>query len=745
MRTRWKRAFTLLEMLSLCVIVVLLAAGFVFALRSTSPKLPPRMAAEMMAEILQAAQARAKSEQVVVAIVFPTGGGQTSSFQSYYKLEGMENPEFILARDLSSEMEQTYWSTAYDPTFASLTLSEAEPNSLGLTFENWNPPYPEDHHLLFLPSGEVTSNGLPLYDDQYRLVVAQGVDARPGSVTGTAPVSWAASLRQLNARTLCSTVIVGRDGQVSVVDQLPDSSLTLVEEAPTPNVEDMPSKPERADALLTLAEPLEISPDPVELIDMLPDNADALVAENRHLKLGVRVTSNRGFPLSCVWTSSILEPGPYTGSEVGEFSSPSEQAMIWNPSQRRWESDWSWAPPPGSAGAVFELSCEVQDSQGHALDTSNGALVVRSSVSNDPFRLGIVSGRVTDTNPTGEWRGYLCRGDGTDFQEVSGVTDQATWVAVSPNGQYLALETNLPGTPAPPAPGGRSRLIITRRDGSGRIDIARPNPDLAGSDYYPTWSPGGQYVIFLRRPGNDASEIQVLRASLSDRVDGVITPQVVLDDPATGSWFTEPHVSPGALSNGNHRIVATYVRGPGNGADIYTAEISPQGSVVGPGQLVTDWGTRGCFYPYFHPINPDLIVFQSNRTSGPPVSLYLTNLASLPLSPTGMGHVGLVSGAFHSRGIAKFDRAGNIYFPDPAGHLYRSSPADGYEPVRRITGGVNGFFVTLAGDVYVNRTFSATNTEVILQKFGQADGSYDRLTNNNVYDSTYGAAKLLLP
>lgn len=738
---RSSNGFSLIEIMGVVVLLALLVSSFVYTQRKTVPKAPARAVAESLGQLLRSAQSTAKAEGTCVAVVFPTDGGQTQIYQSYYLLKGMKEPEMVIARNTGSESDGVYWTTAHDPTATGLTLDQPD-NSQGLSFERWSPPYPEDNHIIFLPTGEVTSNGLPLYNGQFRLVVAEGFVTTSGSPPGTAPVSWSASLAALESKPVCSTVSISTSGEISVHDQLPDSALPTLraEDIPTVTVAALPPYPNEPAPNIDIVGALELNPDPNENSDFLPDGSTALVPEGEHLQVTVRGTSNRGFPLFCSWESTVLDGGPNNVSEPGAFSSPNREPMKWNAEEEIWESSWSWAPPANSAGADYNLVCTIVDSEDHQFGGDQRAMAIRATVSSDPFRLGVVSDRVTDTNRAGERRAYLMRGDGTDLKEIGGTPERADWVAVSPNSQYLVREATI-GT-------NRTAMIITRRDGSARTRVT--GTPANGSDYFPQWSPGGNYVVFVRRQTASFRTAEIWRANLSDRVGDTIDPVRMLHDPITNHWFTEPSLSQTALPNGNFRMVATYAReGSGLGSDIMLYELTSQGVIVDQ-RFVTLWGT-GTSFPWFHPLDPNIVAFKSNRRQPgyPRQGFFQANLADNPLTgapypPNGTGHVARLSGRVRAFGIGKFDGVGNFHFQSTGRSLFRKVPGNP-DPELRVGGGLAGFHVNKVGDVFLNRDFGGGNIEILRLNADSGPNEWLRLTTNAGFDSVYTGVKLLLP
>lgn len=740
-----RRGFTLIEMVGVVMIMGILLAAFTFTLKSTSPSTPARVAAEALAEVLKAAQRKAIAQGTTTAVVFPTSGGTSAVFQSYYLLEGMKNPEFMIGRDMSSEQERVYWTTAHDPIFPGLTLTQPTANSLGLNLESWNPPYPTDHHLIFLPSGEVTSNGLPLYVDHFRIVVADGLVVSASTPSGTAPVTWAATLFGLDQRTPCATISIGLDGTIQVLDQFPGTAVALGEDLPEANIGALPTPPTEPTPSLQLSQPIEIDPDPLELQQMLLPGTDALVAEHRHLRLVSRATSNRGFPMFCQWTATLVTPSPYTGTSVGSFSSPSDGKMVWDGQTEEWVAEWSWAPPPGSANASFELTGEFRDSAGNLVTSTSVARVISVGVGGDPYLIGFVSERVTPTNPTGAKRPYLVRGDGTDVQSIDTIPESVTEVHISPNGQWLALVYEVPG--------GRPRrtaIAITKRDGTGRINVLPTGP--RSSDWYPVWAPGGQYIVFHSKARVPTPKIRLMVARFADRVGNstagfTITPQVLVDDPSPRRWYTEAIISPAPLPTGRHRMAALWSRERANGADIVFWELTPTGTLApGSRRLATDWGRATNFLPWFHPTNPDILSFGCNPPTpvGVPTGTIVADLGQLMAGtslPQDGNHVRSISAAAFPAFFSA--DTGAVHYYGPGRTVHRRTPSGVAE--LRLSSGSSGFLVSREGHIFANVPGAGGQDDLVVLRESDAADAVRRLTNNPVYDRLMTVVRLATP
>ena len=745
MRQRWlQKGFTLIEMVGIVMILGILLAAFTFTLGSATPNTPARVAAEALAEVLKSAQRRAVAEGVTTAVVFPTNGGTASVFQSYYLLQGMKHPEFVMGHDLSSEQERVYWTTAHDATFPGLTLTLPVENRLGVDLELWDPPFPTDHHLIFLPNGEACSNGLPVYGQEFRIVVADEMTVSPDSPSGSPPVGWSARLSKLERCSPCASVSIGLDGTISVHDQLPGGTIPLAEELPVPTVGELPSAPTEPVPELLLTGPIELSPDPEEVREMLIPGTDALIDERRHLRLRSRASSNRGFPMFSQWTATLIAPSPYTGSSVGAFSSPTDGKMTWDAQAEEWVSEWAWAPPPGSNGAAFELTGAFRDSEGNLVTSSSVVRVIKVGVSRDPNIIGFVSERRTIANPTGRRRPYLIRGNGTDVQSLASIPEEVTETHLSPDGQWLAFVYIPSGYPAD-----RTRVAISRLDGSGRINVRGSGP--AGADWYPVWAPGGQYIVFHRRLNAGGWDTQLLVARMADRAGSdasgfSITPRLLLDDPSTTRWYTEANISPTPLPNGRHRFAAIWFLDPHS--EIVIWEINSNGSLeTGTRVQVTDWGA-GQTMPVFHPANPNLISFGTNPPTPPGIDngCMVANLAAVVANPA------LASGATHVTRLsavpspAKFAAGtGEVFYLDDSGgsrSAFRRSFAPLGTPELRLTRGGDGFLVTREGHMYANVPGrGGENDLVILRDVDPADG-FLRVTSNAVYDRLMTTVRL---
>ena len=186
MRPHDSRGFSLIEvMASLTLISIVLG----LSLTSVKPggQGSPKAMAQVIADRLRAAQARARSEGFPVAIAFPSDGGTMATCQSFYQLEGFVFPRITESRRFDKENPGVYFGLVHWARPANPTVTPASTGD-GFVLDAWGPPT-EDPMFIFLPSGQVTSNGIAHSSGLYSIVVGRGFQASlstPDGDPGTA-------------------------------------------------------------------------------------------------------------------------------------------------------------------------------------------------------------------------------------------------------------------------------------------------------------------------------------------------------------------------------------------------------------------------------------------------------------------------------------------------------------------------------------------------------------------------------
>ncbi len=358
-----KQAYTLLETILTLALLGLLVGLAVMNATGTRSRANSKALATELSLVFQAARQQARAENTFVAVCFPSQNGTVPVTASYYLLEGHENPRVTRVRTFSQSYSAAifvgHWPT--DPASlrqpgSSFNLRETGPT----TVSDWLPSPPRDAMFVFTPSGSLITNDLPQLEGQYHLLVSDGLEFQaagppPGPVTATPGPGYF----QLRRATKPYTVSLSPNGSVSIVSGVRGGIPTLIGEASRPGVLALPPP---VTALGANQDPTVVE------VEFLPEpNAaftvglDALVDRESHLLIRTHCDDPDGEPLACEWTMRRD-----SGGDPGRFSVASGGVqMLWDGSERRWTSNWTWAPPlDGVAGERFTGELRVWDPRG---------------------------------------------------------------------------------------------------------------------------------------------------------------------------------------------------------------------------------------------------------------------------------------------------------------------------------------------------------------------------------------------
>lgn len=370
------RGFTLVEILVCLSLLALLASLSLLGLQGRNSRFSSRALAEILVEELRRARQSAITEQIPVAVGLPTANGTLPTSQSLYVATGQSMAHVSRILDFSgSHSGQVLFCGVLGPSDISFPLHPGGQRE-GFQPQNWlnNPnlssnPLTNDYCLIFTPDGAVTSNGLPLHQGAYHLMVASGLTfgatAAPPSQDGT--TSRLAYFEPLTAGSP-RYVEVTRAGVVHQVDHLVPA-LSQTEEpmpatAPARSVTPLP-------ALNPAAAAIHILPKPSLAI---PGVNVTMVAGQR-VTLAVNATEPGGHDLYLEWTaqrqSSNVSPSN------GTFSHNGPQRMRWDASQGVWTGQWDWeCPLDASPDDKFDFSCQLGDGTGQVVAGPTGPTIL---------------------------------------------------------------------------------------------------------------------------------------------------------------------------------------------------------------------------------------------------------------------------------------------------------------------------------------------------------------------------------
>lgn len=517
------KGMTLAEtMLVVGIASVVLVMG-VFQTQHSRARTGSRAEAEVVAEKIRSLRQLAVSSQTPVALVMPTSGGTQPFSQSFYVLTGATAPKETEILNLAGDFPETYavqsfW--ALDPTALtdpSHTNSVANP-ALGLQgadFDSaaWGLPQPSDYALIFLPSGAVTSNGLPQFDQNFHLVFCHSFLASAAA----APPGPATSLNYFEMTGAADpyTLTITPTGQVQVFNGILAAAASVTAQGSQPS--SLPQPPPRT--LGTNHQPVILGSDVV----VKPTYDPALLTGSAtwgcqlggHIVISFKANDEDGDALFCRWLPTT--GGTYSAT-AGQFST---SAVEWQPMRFRegsWQAECCWRPPDtATGGQIFDLDCEVSDRRGPSVHLSGGVITWMRPQVRDSATIWCMDATSF----------YKVTGDGVIVKEVPLPTALGGICigSVSRNGQHLAasywgynlIQWNADGSNPTLLPhisagnqecdpdislGGQMcywanfTTWVSNFDGSNPHQVTFPGP--SEQDHAALWSADGTRITFVR-------------------------------------------------------------------------------------------------------------------------------------------------------------------------------------------------------------------------------------------------------
>lgn len=361
------RGLTLIEvMVSVAVVGIILYLALSGLNLSPTTGQSQGLAMELRG-IFSRARAKAVASGQPVGIIFPTTNGDTPIVQECAIFSGSDRAQLeryqvfrgnypgvgIFVGEWAVPAGQQFLAAAPPPGGETSRLSVA----------SWMPPSLVQHDsLVFLPSGEVLSNGQRLLEGEFPIVVGRQLSASAGN-----PAT-------LTAANDAHTVLLSSDSTVrvrpGVVGGLVPSggnnqdSWTLANLAPTAST----------NANDPVLESVEVSPAPIDPVFAAASGAETVIEAGGMVTLKVTATDVDGGPLYCVWTATD-----------GDFSHQTETPMLFSPEENSWVSTWQWRAPEGvPEDSLFTLDVAVRDQTRTA--------TVNAGVVPDPTILVVSSG-----------------------------------------------------------------------------------------------------------------------------------------------------------------------------------------------------------------------------------------------------------------------------------------------------------------------------------------------------------------
>jgi len=445
-----KRAFSLIEVIVVLGIMATLLAVTGLTLMGRVQQSGARGLAYAVASELRAARSEAQRTGALTALCFPTDGRKTPVSRSFLFREGSEagvaGKMRVFDKDHNAGIFIGNWPTA-------VTDSAPAPPA------DWLASSADNYVVFFRPDGTSFTNGLPLVDNRFPLVVASEMRTMPGP-----------SFFNLTAATDPYTVWVERSGGVTVEErrvpgpQLPRGGALICAAVPTisekrdnapeiKNIQFLPSSNPALDKVGLAQTYIEIHPEQ-KIGEDLEYGLATLVFE---------AEDDDGGPLfyRTVSTASSGPEGRFTLAE-------NEGAMTYV--NGKWRASVSWRPPPGApTDTEYEFEIEVRDRDGHKATATSGAGLLPSLVSLAPSRVALEAA---------DDKVYVGNVDGGDLVRITPVGTNDHDPFFSPDGTKLYTFT---------FEAGQVILNLQNSDGTGR-KVIKDVPGTKGSIRFdPLW------------------------------------------------------------------------------------------------------------------------------------------------------------------------------------------------------------------------------------------------------------------
>ncbi len=468
-----RQGFTFAEVAVVVVLTgILLGLGLYGVAGSRSRATSQGMVAVVAAE-MEAARERALSSGLPVAFCLPTGDGAVPYSQSYYLMTGEAKAKVTQQRSLSGDFPQASMAVVFwDP--ATLT----PPDSIRAQSEaaaKWlDGQAGSDFAIIFMPDGTVASNGLPIMDGEYRLVVASAFDTSPDSLSGT----FTGSSRRpknfrLNEVFAAQTLCLSAQGEIRVESGIPDSGAVRIATARFANSNaPAPLIPMESSAS-TLPKILSVAVYPKPFLE-----PKATVMQDRNLTLQVQAGDDDGQALFGTWKATPVG----TARGEGQFSLGPEHPLVWDKKLRRWTAQCTWAPPlEAEIGDQYKLTFTVRDSDGNEHELTADVL--------NPVTI-IPPGRILlQRQRGGKADVAIINADGTGLRYLTDGPLDDTGPGLSPDGSQIAWVNK-----NDISNGTYGQVYVMNIDGSGKRKLT-DTMSIKGS---PTWSPDGLKIIYMR-------------------------------------------------------------------------------------------------------------------------------------------------------------------------------------------------------------------------------------------------------
>lgn len=503
------------------------------------------------------ARAQAVSTGTPVGLVFPTSGGSTPVVTECAILSGPDLGRVERRLSFEGNYPDTgiflgSWALGSGQTF-SVPAGPAGAEAPRFSFATWLPPALSSHAAwVFLPSGQIVSNGQQAVGAEYPFLVATQMAVTPGSGGATLQAAGDAYTVLISERATSRLEKGVLGGQVPAGGGGPESwTLATLDSVPAP-------------ATLPVIRATEVLPAPIDAAFAAERGAECVVEQGGVVSLRVSATDDDGGPLYCRWTAAD-----------GDLSHPSEIPMLYSPEQDAWVAEWHWKPPSSAAvDDIFELDVTVRDESGDATADTGVVVNPRVLVVDRGVLAFSTSRHFSSADP--EQRSYVfsSRYDGTDLRAIVASMSTAGFeggLGPSRDGRRIAVGSDY-----------NDRILkLISQDGAEVKTVP-----VGGSVFRPFFSADSNKVYLAQGEMWDPSAWTLSVVSFDSAGDPIVN-----DSPFPG-------IVSGWSPDGTQALVQTLagdvvICDAGSGAQV--SEVYSSAEPGGPA-IALDWNSRGIFY-----------------------------------------------------------------------------------------------------------------------------------------------------
>ena len=578
------RGFSLAELI---VAIGLLALGTTVLVQGfinlRSSRVSVKAEAEQLAELMRTLRQQAVTENRPLGLGFPTQTGTLAASNGYYVLEGEHHPKVtrrvLMVRDRSVQVSGCFWpELAFTPPPTS-TFSNSS-----YSLSTWQPPYPQDGVLMFLPSGEVLTN-LPTVQGEAALVLGYAIEGNTGNVGGQP----AMQLQKVKGPHVVWCSLFGEvrlEGDLGgapgrVTDAIASANSAAVPPL-TPNSNSSPTFVMQSGKTSLL----DVSPPPnANTLGSVASGATGTLKKDRYVSLKVTARDPDGDPLYCTWTAG-----------QGTFTKGTDIRMVYDPKIDMWVSTFAWHQPDMGSGYVptgadnYALAAKIDDHRG-------GTATLSGLISGGGNFRVLKPGRLAFQRGADVW---MSNWDGSDPVIIAKGLGKPRWnhdgtaivctgpgnslTLVTPDGRKkIPLYTPTATWSSPGSFNSYDNRIVVATQNGATVSIGEITPWDTGQSLGNTWTmppvfaaadfPAGcQPVVDCNPQNND----QVV-LSRSDAAGGVIL-LIDRDTPANSKVFTVTGAEASFCPNGNEIVFRSasgqIARAPISGAASATTSLS---------------------------------------------------------------------------------------------------------------------------------------------------------------------------